>query len=1442
MFKTCASGLCASVLFLCAAFAAAQDECIVSRRLPPFALRTGRRNVDFMKTDKIAETPSSRLPGGACHMGRLMRVNNSFLDSEQTHSTQMCTRNSTALRCAVLVQNDSSVLASRQRLRVFEAHTPADGVQDARKTHSRSRPCAACHRQKIDTMLTRFMQQRKTSARTQLSLGLPLRLSAARLLAAQLHRDICNSSNTCPPLEAALSGACDGDCMLQDRFMSAFLNRKHFEPENFESAAKEKKQLTGDAKEALWNRNWVWCKHTTGPSAEFAQCQGRVEMRTWLNVSTRARACAEHIPVSASSTVSVNFCLLNAKTTRLCDKMFQWRSEAREIICRASGKCPTTDFFYSPTTFDLREQQFVYDSVVDFYKSQGKSSCAASFEADEQQKVNEATMGRCASVHIEPLLVIVEQMREAKRILLLIAYHCYRVQFYLLQLLVSATTDTAAALASASTDTVGRVADSLLREVMALMQVIGSFIDQLRDSIMELAMSRGVGKIMKDLLVFVCQVIELMHNVLWSYLLCPLLSILMIVWEFMIDVVDMLMNIVRIVLFGNPEILEMLDNFISTCRDMVAGITRTLGTCAPKNFNCVVEPTFGGNDTDFGTLPMPTRCWTSYLTFFGDNQQMSCSKADTCKLSRLASLSQRQVCGACPQQPNSNVLDFACDYLTGMCTCAVPQLSSTSCFANEDCMADADATCRLINDDLEISKASVICAQCQYQQMCYMTSEGGVCACGARQRALHTCSEDDHRHGSALSLRLNDLCLYTATDSVVEFTLSSVIPCMELDSSLSSCVFAVDLNTYLARGFRRVRRRLLGDETRIFTYRSMDSVCRDALLSNTLYYTRISCQEAFENSNQTLALLGLDRQLPPCTLCSFADALQAVRHNPVAVLHILNPHVLRVVLQRHGPFVQATQLATAFHSSMQEFSSALARRNASQVVFIERAGDLLRVRVQDTTVPPHIARALEHLLESVLPHLSAFSGMAGESTNISNNSFSHTAYVPGRRLLLFRELVLAVEQRVRSGWQDAGRIHEAFSQGIEQVLTYDYDTSRQHVWPPLRSPGTDTCNELHELLLISVDVAQGVLDGWMTLTHERNRLQSTPAESLTEAWPALARAEPDLDPPNEALQLRAHKDDDAITQTCISAVAFGLRVLQIEPRIVYDVFYSIASAANISFTCPYSAVQTCSAWRRRLWHAVVIVVLWFSAAYFVVNALGLSFVASLLVPMFSLVVLQLCYGYTWKCVPMIPVCALQDFSETVAFFLPLSLELPDDLKLQHRHCLDDSACDGSNDNVCLLPLRYPPPRCLKSCRDTPFDFTSWRDVLAWTLADVGPWASISITQSTQHVPLFDHQAFGKKIDKYKNTLQRTTADSVRAHRLCAVLSSYMLLPYVFIIMLLLVFVANLAQVLATQLLLLFLLMSTLFNAVATRANSEDEDRMLTLEQTVEKLQMQDEEE
>lgn len=1377
------------------------DTCVVSRRLPPFALRLGRKPAPPGASPGAAPASASRLPGGACHMGRLPRVDNARPAAPgAAHATQLCARNATTLACAVLAQNLSHPAASGQHMRYSAASAPGNGTRRARQRHPRATPCAACQRQGADSVLTRFLHTKpRQNAPAQLSFGVPQRLATARVLAADLHRRLCGANKTCAPLERALCPG--GDCLRRGAFLRALLD-----------GAAAPVPPNASAADALWDRSWVWCPHARGGrSDEFSKCSGSLTKKAWLNATTRAPACAAQLQQHASSAATVNFCLLNAKTERLCQSMDRWRRDTQLILCQASGKCPTTDFFYSPTTFNLREQEFVFDSVQRFYRRDAGRDCPT--PSNPQQAANEQNMRQCASVSIEPLLVIVENLRDSKRLVLLIGYHGVRVVFHAFQLLVSATMDSVAAAFDASSTTFEDITTKLLREVRALMQVIGSFVEQMRDALIELALSKGVGRQIKELLLALCEIMKFLYNTVWITVVCPLVHAYFGLCQVVISVFESIFNIV-------PGLGEVT-GFLSTLRSMARGMQDGLSDCeANENlFRCSLDAKEGLENPAQGTLPMPTRCWSSYLTFFGDNQQLSCSAADTCKSSRISSLAERVVCGACPAQSNENILPFACDALTGMCTCGVPELGSTACFSNEDCLLPgSEATCRLINDDLQTSLASVPCDDCQYQRVCLHTAqeEMGVCACGARQRHFHVCSVEEFRAARPLSLRLNNLCLFTATDGVVEFSLASVIACQELDASLSSCAYAVDRNEFLARGFRRVRRRLLGvDEPRTFTYRSLDSVCRDALLLEALVHTRASCQEAFERSNETLALLGLTRQLPPCALCSFTDLVEAARGNPVAFVHLLSsPRLLSSVLRRHGPLRHAADVVAALHRQLADIA-LVAHRNSSQLVVVERREGALVVSVDDTVVPSHVARALEHWVHEMLQ------GRENEQQHAapgSGNSSAQPARPPARRLLFFQELVLAVERRVREGWQDADRLHEAFSQSMSQILTYDYAPAPS-AWPPRPALARDSCGELHELLAVVIDVSTGVLDGWMTLTHERDSLQSRPADSLRAAWPSLLRPEGDDAIEDTVFDITSQSaGDDVIAQWSAEATGATLRALKVQPRVFYDVLYSLASAANASFTCSYHAVQTCSAWRVRLWQALVIVVLYFSVAALLTSALGLSFVNALLVPFFSLVVMQLCYGYTWRCVPMIPVCAWQDFTESIHTLLPLSLEIPDELKKLDAHCL----LTGPGGPALQ---RYPPPQCLKSCRDAPFAYASWKNVVAWGLADLGA-ADFALANS-HRVPLLDHAAFNQELASRSSTIRRTSPDSVRAHRVCAVLSVHLLIPYVVLFLLVLAFLGNLGSALAAQFFPFFLLLCTLFTAVSASggedAASEDEE-------------------
>jgi hypothetical protein len=564
---------------------------------------------------------------------------------------------------------------------------------------------------------------------------------------------------------------------------------------------------------------------------------GSVPKSVWLDPQQRVGACSEQVVTHTASSASINFCLPNQHK----EKLQSWIQRTEFYLCQAAGLCEDSDFFYSLTTFNLQEQEFVYDTVHRFYVEDVGLECPADRPSTLQTEVNEIEMQKCASVSLSPFFLIVEKLRASKRYIVLVLYHATRVSWRLLEVFVAVTADAAANLAQEASNAVQVAAEALLKECTAIMLVIGDFVGHISSAVLELAMSRGVGSTFKEIIMALCAVVQWIYNNIWAKITCPIILFVLEYIKMCIDVWEKVVDVLRSLGIN----VEILDNFIEFVRSFIEVIASGLNECKPLPANvCVLSAAVAANAEARGVLPMPTRCWSTYITFFGDNQQLSCTAADTCKLSSLSS--ERIVCGACPEQSNPSIQQFSCDYVTSICTCAVPELRSSSCLVNEDCMpSDSETSCMLINDDLQLSRSAVACTQCEFQSMCFHSEVGdtGVCACGRRQRLFQLCSPQDAQKQNAFSLMLNNLCIYSPSNTLfyeLEFQQVSVIPCQLLDPTIATCAYIVGgelFNFYAVRGFSRTGRRLLSTFSDT-TYTSLDPACLDALVSEALPHER----------------------------------------------------------------------------------------------------------------------------------------------------------------------------------------------------------------------------------------------------------------------------------------------------------------------------------------------------------------------------------------------------------------------------------------------------------------------------------------------------------------------------------------------------------------------------------------------------------------------------
>jgi hypothetical protein len=389
------------------------------------------------------------------------------------------------------------------------------------------------------------------------------------------------------------------------------------------------------------------------------------------------------------------------------------------------------------------------------------------------------------------------------------------------------------------------------------------------------------------------------------------------------------------------------------------------------------------------------------------------------------------------------------------------------------------------------------------------------------------------------------------------------------------------------------------------------------------------------------------------------------------------------------------------------------------------------------------------------------------------------------------------------------------------------------------------CAELAELWRVGVRAANGTLSGWRTIGTERAALEAAPAPLLRDAWPRVPRS--------SELSAEARRNItftppglDPVALAAARAVAFVFERLGLGPDVAYDLFHALIRVLEDTLRCDYEAVQTCSRPRVALHHGVIVLAVYIFAVYAALSIFGLGLVVALLAPFFALALFYLCYGYAWTCVPMLPVCLWSDITTAVYAVFPLSLTVPSQLKRPTRECqgaldADAALCyellrdgfttffDGSIPTYarCFVEQDYPPPECLLSCREAPFTYTSAADVAAWLLAELGGAPADAALEAARFLSrLADTEPFINALNRREAVFERQPGSSeISAHRICAFLSLYMLVPYVLVGFLLLAYTFALVAAAASSLFPLLLLVCQLFASVTTGDDgSSNEER------------------
>ena len=1314
--------------------------CNVFDRLPSFALSYAKSPAVLSRSTYAPSTS----PGGACHMGRLKKFER---DSDEG-MLQLCTAFPAHSRCRVLRRNADWNTTGQQEFSWSQRDIP---VQEPYKAHkqepTRKRKCSRCETHEQASFVDRRSREKPLSDRIrQLSVGLPTAIASERAIAAHLRRKLCAASEDC----AQLFDVLPRDSWQQHKLLRGLLNLSRAHQHSTSPSVRD---------DDLWLRPWVFCKFNNGS----ATCHGSITKEEWKDPTRRAGACTrEMLQGNQAENKPIRLCDLSEEMQALCVNLGTWNSKIEYILCKAAGhpQCSEQGFFYNPTAYSFSNQDFVYNTVRNMYHQLNDSACPAVY-VNKQDLQNELLQGQCASVAILPLRIIVTTARSYAYDLMIIVYCGLSIGMHVLGIIVGAIGQLDSLIAECSRN---------LRMYISLyLHKINSIMDRIMKMLWQLA-DFGAFKFVKKAAASYCETLKyvitpLMHDTIHP-MGAGMATFIRLIDR---DLTRPVANFINTISFGTIPTKNMLETNQRNIDfwDKVAEDSRLYTA------ECDEGPDVD-KSTPVGVLPVATKCWSTYTTFFGDNSMLSCTGADTCH--RGVMDTTLVTCGTCPE-PQSSFRQFGCLDVTKICTCGVSVLSLQYCTANEDC-TPPESSCKYLDSELEPSIGFTPCPSCQSSRLCYMQPgmSLGYCACGLFDIKYARCLD----HAKNVNPGYDDMCIFTSDPNFLRsvtftfsFDTSISTPCRMINPAFSFCARETNGKLYIVGTDISRRRHLLqvtsGDEE--VHIDTVSALCQDALASDALPRTRANCVALYHDSLLTVQELGLEGTLPACAFCGLEDAFAAfvLRPQNIVALTTNISSVVKIVA-RHTPL---KHLFSTFK---------LTRRYVEVVLHSVANGnkdDLPEIRYTQTGWRVHITSndtAATFVLESLLPQVLNWVLLPHNESGALNDSRA------SRRLLGVADVVGTAADKFSAAMTQADTLHKTFQTQLSAAFTFPFRTIQHDSlwlssWPPAvgRYSASADANKTCEPLM---NVIRGM--GWsfgnVTKSFETKITMNRKA-TLQAAWLVV----PHHNDSNSSFAFDTTTEDIPTASVMWTARQI-LQTVGFELSTVYDLAKAAILEVPPLLRCNYESVQTCSRWDMHLLHACFVAAVYFYALSFVCYTLDIPLLAIVFIGGFPLVVMYMSYGYSPFCAPMVPVCLPDDIVWTIQAILPKFVVFPSSM-------FKNSACIPKPG----FPVEYG---CLLPCTDPRFNYRHWYDVGAWWAVEMG-LAEHFETYAGFILSADELRNLQDQLDLKYECLLQNDAGLVTGNRICAALSLYKMLPWVFGMLVLVFMLGSIVQIVWT---------------------------------------------
>lgn len=348
----------------------------------------------YVSVNGLKTSGYTTLDQGVCHTGRLQKI---VLNEPRRCPRLMKDTFSSVIVCHDQYSGANTRAANYTVERLFSRLPKTYSMHGARQY------CSKC------TKTPTFTTRNGVPLDAESSFGVPFRRSNERVVAKDIKEALCRGNSSCLQF-------LNSSMWKKGVFFKTLMTDpgKLFNVSVNKSRGYYFAKKTRPNDDLLWNKSWVYC-NSSQALASGVGCQGSISRSAWKSdrVGTCFASVRNILNGQPDPIAKTSVCDMSKKLTNLCKTIEEAKKLIQGANCLLSKdeRCAKQQYVYVPSVWESSNQEFVYQTVQEYYELANQSVCPADVDTQKLYAQNGLTLLQCPATPVYAGFLLINSLR-----------------------------------------------------------------------------------------------------------------------------------------------------------------------------------------------------------------------------------------------------------------------------------------------------------------------------------------------------------------------------------------------------------------------------------------------------------------------------------------------------------------------------------------------------------------------------------------------------------------------------------------------------------------------------------------------------------------------------------------------------------------------------------------------------------------------------------------------------------------------------------------------------------------------------------------------------------------------------------------------------------------------------------------------------------------------